>query len=106
MDCKQTSGNPVNPPLVCSRGWKKTVQTLWPIVAAVIAFAVWAVKVQTVSTNDFGQLRTRVTIIEERIPSREHMLKIHKNQAVMKSHLERILNNIDKVAHEHKPPRG
>lgn len=79
-----------------SSGWKKTIQTFWPIFVMVIGFAVFAVKSQTVSNTAFAELSTRVTIVEETIPSRNDMLTIHKNQAVMKAQLERIIRYIDK----------
>lgn len=77
-------------------GWRKTIQTFWPIFVMVIGFAVWAVNIQTVSTEEFGRLMTRVTVVEQNVPSKADMLKIHSNQAVMKSQLTSIIRRMDK----------
>ncbi len=76
-------------------GWRKTIQTFWPIFVVVVGVVVWAVKSQTVSNAAFSDLRTRVTIVEEQVPSKDDMLTIHKNQAVMRAQLDLILKHVD-----------
>ena len=77
------------------------VQAYWPVFVTMGVVIVWAIKVQTVSPATFNKtvndLSTRVTVVEEKLPSKESMQKIHNNQAVMQSQLVTLTKSIDNV---------
>jgi len=66
------------------------VTAFWPVLVFGVAGVVWMVKAETVSHGSFIALEKRVIVVEENIPSRDIMLKIQSNQAVMKNQLDRI----------------
>lgn len=77
--------------------WVDVLQALWPVIIFIIAIAAWAIKSQTVSHASFNELSTRVTVVEEKMPSREIMIAIQSNQAVMRSQLDEINKHMDNV---------
>ena len=80
-----------------SRDWYEIVRTFWPVFVFLTVGIIWMIKAETVSSTSFTKLQTRVTIVEGQVPSKQTMVKVEADLAVMKSQLSTLTKNMDLV---------
>lgn len=80
-----------------SKDWYEIIRTFWPVFLFLTIIIVWMVKTGTVSSTSFTKLQTRVTIVEGKIPTKETMVKVEADLAVMKSQLSTLTKNMDVI---------
>jgi len=73
------------------------VRTFWPVLLFIIGILVWALQMQTVSSSDFTSLKIRTTLIEEQIPNREMILRVHEDLVRMETKIEQLSKSITRI---------
>ncbi len=84
--------------------WLQVISTFWPMVVFLIGISAWTIKSQTISPTDFKNLKdghnilkTRIAVVEEKMPEKNIMISIHENQAAMKTQLTQLSKNVDNI---------
>lgn len=75
----------------------EVVRTFWPLILFVIGLLVWALQMQTVSSADFNSLQIRTALMEEQVPNKEMIIKVHESLASMETKIEQLSKSITRI---------